>query len=71
MSSQAVVVISCTEDFWGGLAASISAGDAGTLAPTSADVPPTPTPAPAPDPALTLALALAFVDGKDHVHPSP
>ncbi|EEW8378838.1 hypothetical protein HFU94_003886 [Salmonella enterica] len=67
MSSQAVVVISCTEDFWGGLAASISAGDAGTLAPTSADVPPTP----APDPALTLALALAFVDGKDHVHPSP
>ncbi|EDF0513982.1 hypothetical protein BZ335_23335 [Salmonella enterica subsp. enterica serovar Enteritidis] len=69
MSSQAVVVISCTEDFWGLLVASISAGDAGTLAPTSADVPP--TPASAPDPALTLALALAFVDGKDHVHPSP
>ncbi|EHW5575044.1 hypothetical protein K2274_004676 [Salmonella enterica] len=67
MSSQAVVVISCTEAFRGLLAASISAGDAGTLAPTSADVPP----APAPDPALTLALALAFVDGKDHVHPSP
>ncbi|EAB8479752.1 hypothetical protein AU894_27010, partial [Salmonella enterica subsp. enterica] len=61
-----MVVISCTEDFWGLLAASISAEDAGTLAPISADVPPTP----APDPALTLALVLAFVDGKDHVHPS-